>query len=42
MSPALKEVAKLVQAGVSENVILAYITNASQPFNLAADECLFE
>src|SRR6266446_1485836 len=33
LSPALAEVVKLVQAGVSEEVVMAYITNSAQPFN---------
>jgi hypothetical protein len=41
MSPGLKELAKLVQAGVSEDVLLAYITNSAQPFNLGSDELVY-
>src|SRR5258706_2996698 len=40
-SPPVKEVVKLVQAGVSEDVILAYVTNAAQPFNLSSDEIVY-
>jgi hypothetical protein len=41
ISPALEELAKLVQAGVAEEVILAYITNSTQPFNLGSDQIVY-
>src|ERR1051325_2521316 len=40
-SPALAEVIKLVQAGVSEEVTLAYIKNATQPFNVSSDQIVY-
>ena len=40
-SPALAEVVRLLQAGVSEDVLLAYITNSTEVFNMGADEVLF-
>jgi hypothetical protein len=41
LSPALAEVVKLVQAGVSEEVIMAYITNSPQPFNATSDQIVY-
>lgn len=41
ISPALTEVVKLVQAGVSEDVILAYVTKADQPFGVGSDEIVY-
>ncbi len=41
LSPALKEVVKLVQAGVSEDVIMAYVTKAQQPFGVGSDEIVY-
>lgn len=41
ISPALEEVVKLVQAGVSEEIILSYVTNTAQPFNLGSDEIIY-
>jgi hypothetical protein len=41
ISPNLKEIVKLVQSGVSEPVVLTYITNSNQPFNLGADEIVY-
>src|SRR5262245_25052327 len=41
VSPALAQVIKLVQAGVNEDVILAYITNSPSPFTLTAEEILY-
>src|SRR5205823_3796454 len=41
LSPALKEVVKLVQAGVSEDVIMAYVTKAQQPFSVGSDEIVY-
>src|SRR5258706_1359226 len=38
VSPALQELAKLVQAGVSEDVILAYITISAEPLNVGSDQ----
>src|SRR5437867_7756123 len=36
-SPALEEVLKLAQAGVSQEVMMAYITNSSTFFNVTSD-----
>src|SRR3954463_5506861 len=41
MSPNLKEVVKLIQSGVSEPVIVSYITNSTQPFDLGADGIVY-
>jgi hypothetical protein len=41
MSDSLKEVVKLAQAGVPEEVILAYVTNSAQPFYLASDALVY-
>jgi hypothetical protein len=41
VSPALAEVIKLVQAGVSEDVILAYIANSPNATALTAEEILY-
>ena len=41
MSPALGEVVKLAQGGVSEEVMLAYINNSSDAYYLGADEILY-
>jgi hypothetical protein len=43
ISPAspLAEVIKLTQAGVGENVILAYITNSGDAFNLDSDKIIY-
>src|SRR5258706_1016109 len=41
LSPALAEVVKLVQAGVSEDVVMAYITNSAQPFNASSDQIVY-
>src|SRR5437867_1274401 len=37
-SPAMAEVIKLVQAGVSEEVTLTYVTNSTLPFNVTSDQ----
>src|SRR5882724_6163 len=39
--PSLKEVVKLVQAGVSEDVIMAYVTREKQPFAIGSDEIVY-
>lgn len=41
LSPGVSEVAKLYQSNVSEDVLLAYIKNYSQPFYASADEILY-
>jgi len=40
-SPALAEVIKLMQAGVSEDVLMAYITNSADVFNIGSNEILY-
>lgn len=41
LSPALSEIIKLAQAGVSEEVILAYVTNSARLFSLSADQIVY-
>lgn len=41
LTPGLGEVVKLVQAGVGEEVILAYVEKYSGAFNLGADQILY-
>jgi hypothetical protein len=41
ISPAAAEIVKLAQAGVDENVMLAYITNSSRVFNLNSDDLVY-
>ena len=41
VSPSLAEVVKLVQAGLSEEVILAYVTNSVQLFSVGSAEILY-
>ncbi|HEY0549524.1 MAG TPA: DUF6600 domain-containing protein [Verrucomicrobiae bacterium] len=41
VSPGLAEVAKLAQAGVSEEVMLAYVDKYSGSFNVGADQILY-
>jgi hypothetical protein len=41
LSPAMAEVIKLIQAGLSEEVVLTYITNSAEPFNLGSNEILY-
>lgn len=41
LSPALAEVVKLVQAGVGESVLMAYITNSAEVFNIGSSEILY-
>jgi len=40
-SPALSEVIKLAQAGVSEDVMLAYVTNSPRAYNISSDEIVY-
>src|ERR1043165_7102696 len=40
-SPAAAEVIRLAEAGVGDDVVLAYIQNAQSTFNLGADDVLF-
>ena len=41
LSPALGQVVKLIQGGVSHDVILTYITNSTDLFNLGSNEILY-
>jgi hypothetical protein len=41
VSPALEEILKLAQAGVSEEVMLAYITNSTTFFNVTSDAIVY-
>ena len=41
ISPALGEVVKLIQAGVSEEVLLAYVTNSTEIYELGSDEIVY-
>ncbi len=41
LSPALAEVVKLVQGGVGEDVLAAYITNSTEVFNIGSEEILY-
>lgn len=41
LSPALGEVVKLLQAGVGEEVLSAYITNSTDVFDIGADQILY-
>ncbi len=41
ISPALGEVVKLVKAGVSEGVLMAYVTNSAEVFELGSDEIVY-
>ena len=41
VSPALEEVLKLAQAGVSQEVMLAYITNSTTFFNVTSDAIVY-
>jgi len=41
VSPPVAEVVRLAEAGTSEDVIVAYVQNATTPFNLTADNVLY-
>jgi len=41
LSPPLKEVVKLVQAGVSEDVIVTYVTKEKQAYGIGSDEIVY-
>ena len=41
LSPASSEIVKLAQAGVSEDVVLAYVTNSTRLFGLSADQIVY-
>ncbi len=40
-SPALAEVIKLILAGVSEDVLMAYITNSTEAFDISSSDILY-
>src|SRR5436190_7026510 len=41
LSPGMAEVVKLVQAGVSQDVLLAYVTNSTSVFNVDSDTIVY-
>src|SRR6266446_8227719 len=41
VSPAVAEVLRLAESGVSEDVVMAYIQNSPAGFNLSADQILY-
>src|ERR1041385_4946019 len=41
VSPAVSEVLRLAESGVSEDVVLAYINNSPSGFNLTSDQILY-
>ncbi|MBN2507653.1 MAG: hypothetical protein JXQ71_13255 [Verrucomicrobia bacterium] len=41
LSPALRDLVRMTQAGVSEEVLLAYIENSTNIFNVGADEVVY-
>lgn len=40
-NPELSDLTKLVQAGMGEGILLAYVTNSPTPFNLSSDDILY-
>jgi hypothetical protein len=40
-NPHLTEFVKLVEAGLGENVLMAYVTNSPTPFNISSDDILY-
>jgi hypothetical protein len=40
-NPQLADFVKLVQAGVGESVLMAYVTNSPSPFNLSSDDIVY-
>src|SRR5204863_571521 len=40
-NPHLSEVVKLVQAGVGESVLMAYVTNSATAFNVSSDDVIY-
>lgn len=40
-TPALAEVIRLLQAGVSEEVVMAYVTNSTEVFGIGSNEILY-
>ena len=41
LSPKTSEIVKLAQGGVSENVMLAFVTNSAGTFNLGSDQIVY-
>ena len=41
LSPALTQVVKLIQGGVSQDVVMAYVTNSTDLFNVGSNEILY-
>src|SRR5262245_37318964 len=41
VSPELKEVIKLIQAGLSEEVIMSYVTNSTNVFEVGSDQIVY-
>ncbi len=41
LSPALTQVVKLIQGGVSQDVVMAYVTNSTDLFNIGSNEILY-
>jgi hypothetical protein len=41
LTPALADVIRMVQAGVGEDVLMTYITNSTDVFNMGSDEILY-
>jgi hypothetical protein len=41
LTPAAAEIAKLTQAGLAPHVMIAYVTNSVNTFNLGADEIVY-
>lgn len=40
-NPQLGEVVKLVQAGVGDSILMAYVTNSPSPFKLSSDDVVY-
>jgi hypothetical protein len=40
-NPQLADFVKLVQAGVGESVLMAYVTNSQAPFNVSSDDVVY-
>lgn len=41
LSPALTQVVKLIQGGVNQDVVMAYVTNSTDLFNIGSNEILY-
>ncbi|HEY0455042.1 MAG TPA: DUF6600 domain-containing protein [Verrucomicrobiae bacterium] len=41
LSPAVQDILKLTQAGLGEDIMLAYVTNAPKPGKITSDEILY-